>query len=67
MSTSGPVLFELGCELPSTHRLAPRASGRAAAAAVYPPQLRRAILRGVDAQRRLAGQAVPPQALAELA
>ena len=42
-------------------------SGRAAAAAVDPPQLCRAILRGAEAQRRREGEVLPPAVQAELA
>ena len=49
------------------HRHQPLLGGRAAAAAIYPPQLCKAILRGAEAQRRREGQALPPAVLNELA
>eukprot|EP00969_Alexandrium_andersonii_P248520 10980282-Alexandrium_andersonii.AAC.1 len=58
MSSAGLILFELGCKCTGGHQHTHLVSGRAAAAAVYPPQLCWAILRGADAQCRLEGQAV---------
>eukprot|EP00969_Alexandrium_andersonii_P142735 6310180-Alexandrium_andersonii.AAC.1 len=59
MSSAGLVLSELGRKCTGGHQHTPLVSGRAAAAAVYPPQLCRAILRGADAHCRWEGQAVP--------
>eukprot|EP00969_Alexandrium_andersonii_P272460 12041528-Alexandrium_andersonii.AAC.1 len=67
MSSAGLILFELGRKCAGGHQHTTLVNGRAAAAAVYPPLLCRAILRGADAQRRWAGQAVPSKVLAELA
>eukprot|EP00969_Alexandrium_andersonii_P234214 10341227-Alexandrium_andersonii.AAC.1 len=65
MSTSGPLLLQLGLGGRCGHKHASLESGRAVGAAVYPPQLRRAILRGAEAQRGLECQSTPPAALAE--
>ena len=46
---------------PSTSR-----GGRAAATAIYPPQLCIAILRGAEAQRRREGRPLPEQAMSAL-
>eukprot|EP00969_Alexandrium_andersonii_P080815 3562926-Alexandrium_andersonii.AAC.1 len=59
MSSAGLILSELGRECTGGHQRTHLVSGRAAAAAVHPSQLCRAIFRGADAQRRWEGQAVP--------
>eukprot|EP00969_Alexandrium_andersonii_P323852 14309310-Alexandrium_andersonii.AAC.1 len=61
MSSAGPLLSELGRKCAGGHQHTALMNGRAAAAAVYSPQLCRAILRGAEAQRRWEGQAVPPR------
>eukprot|EP00969_Alexandrium_andersonii_P072107 3182706-Alexandrium_andersonii.AAC.1 len=61
MSSAGLLLSELGRKCIGGHQHTALANGRAAAAAVCPPQLCRAVLRGADAQRRWEGQAVPPK------
>eukprot|EP00969_Alexandrium_andersonii_P028482 1243468-Alexandrium_andersonii.AAC.1 len=52
MSSAGMIFSELGRKCTGGHQHVALAGGRVAAAAAHPPQLRRAILRGADAQRR---------------
>ena len=64
LSSAPAVLERLGHRCQGGHRHQALIGGRAAAAAVYPPQLCRAILRGAEAQRRRGGQALPRAVLA---
>ena len=56
MSTAPEVLRALGLRCRGDHKHVHLLQGRAAAAAVYPRRLCRAILRGIEAQRRREGQ-----------
>ena len=58
-SSAIEVLRELGQRCKRNHEHVPFVSGRAAAAAVYPPGLCRAILKGIDRQQRREGQHTP--------
>ena len=58
-SSAVEVLRELGQRCKRNHEHVPLLSGRAAAAAVYPPGLCRAILKGIDRQQRREGQPTP--------
>merc|ERR1712122_462322 len=59
MSTSPELLQRLARRCDGSHRHQPLEGGRARAAAVYPPELCRAILQGIEAQRRVEGEALP--------
>jgi len=59
MSTSSAVLRRLGRKCDKLHVHQHLTGGRASAAAIYPPELCRAILRGIEDQRRLEGKAIP--------
>ena len=59
MSSAPEILARLGHKCRGGHRHQALIGGRAAAAAVYPPGLCRAILRGAEAQRRCEGQPLP--------
>eukprot|EP00969_Alexandrium_andersonii_P231280 10214495-Alexandrium_andersonii.AAC.1 len=67
MSSAGLLLSKLGRKRTGGRQHTALVSGRAATAAVCPPQPGRAIARGADAQRKWEGQAAPPKALVELA
>ena len=67
MSSAPEVLARLGHKCRGGHRHQALVSGRAAAAAIYPPQLCRAILRGAEAQQRREGHVLPESVLRELA
>ena len=55
--SSAPELLQLlGQQCSQEHEHQPLMSGRAAAAAIYPPALCRAMLRGIEAQRRREGE-----------
>ena len=58
-SSAVEVLRELGQRCKRNHEHVPLLSGRAAAAAVYPPGLCRAILKGIDRQQRREGHHTP--------
>ena len=54
---SAPELLKLlGMKCPQEHEHQSLMGGRAAAAAIYPPALCRAMLRGIEAQRRREGE-----------
>ena len=59
MSSSVEVLRGLSRRCEGDHVHQPLLGGRARAAAVYPPALCRAILRGIERQRRVEGEPVP--------
>ena len=55
--SSAPELLQLlGQQCSQEHKHQPLMGGRAAAAAIYPPALCRAMLRGIEAQRRREGE-----------
>ena len=58
-SSSPEVLRLLSKKCPRRHEHQQLVNGRAKDAAVYPPALCRAILKGIDAQRRREGLAMP--------
>ena len=61
------ILSRLGHRCRGGHRHQALIGDRAVAAAIYPPQLCRAILRGAVAQGRQEGAVLPPAVAAELA
>ena len=63
MSSSKAVLEKLSRKCDRSHTHQHLVSGRAKAAAIYPPALCRAILRGIAEQKRLEGEAVPDHIL----
>ena len=67
MSSAPELLKRLGLRCRGGHRHQPLVGGRAVAAAIYPPQLCKAILRGAEAQRRREGRPLPEQVVKELA
>ena len=67
LSSAPEVLSRLGHKCLGGHRHQALVNGRAAQAAVYPPQLCRAILRGAEAQRRREGHVLPESVVSELA
>ena len=67
LSSAPEVLSRLGRKCLGGHRHQALVSGRAAQAAVCPPQLCRAILRGTEAQRRREGHVLPESVVSELA
>lgn len=64
LSSAPAVLAKLWRRCKHAHQ--PLVNGRAAAAAIYPPQLCKALLVGIDAQRRREGQAMPLHVQKEL-
>ena len=67
MSSAPAVLERLGLKCRGGHAHQALVGGRAGPAAVYPPQLCRAILRGAEKQRELEGRPTPEAVVAELA
>ena len=59
LSSSPEVLAQLGRRCRGEHVHQPLRQSRAAAAAIYPPALCRAFLRGAEAQRRREGRPLP--------
>ena len=55
LSSAPELLKLLGMKCPQEHEHQSPMGGRAAAAAIYPPALCRAMLRGIEAQRRREG------------
>ena len=66
MSSAPEVLGRLGHRCRGGHRHQELVGGRAAAAAIYPPQLCKAILRGPEAQSRREGRVLPKAVVEEL-
>ena len=60
LSSAPELLQRLGQRCTQDHEHQPLTGGRAAAAAIYPPALCRAMLRGIEAQRRREGQIFEP-------
>ena len=56
LSSAPELLKLLGMQCPQEHEHQPLLGGRAAAAAIYPPALCRAMLQGIEAQRRREGE-----------
>ena len=67
MSSAPELLKRLGLRCRGGHWHQHIVGGRAAAAAIYPSQLCKAILRGAEAQRRREGRPLPEQVMRELA
>ena len=66
LSSAPELLKLLGQQCSQKHEHQPLVEGRAAAAAIYPPALCRAMLRGVEAQRRREGEPLCLSVLREL-
>ena len=66
MSSSPAILARLDKRCPGDHAHQELLSGRAAAAAVYPDELVRAIIMGADDQRRREGTTLPAGLLSAL-
>ena len=66
LSTSNAILSQLSNRCPGEHTHQHLVDGKAKNAALYPPQLCRAIIRGIEEEKQLEGECIPRSLLSSL-